>query len=241
MFNRKTILSAAIVTAMGGVSFSASAALTSSATLDFTLGTATTVACTYGTTPPCNKASYAVTDVVGSYFSMDTNGNGVENSEKTPIGSFNGIHIGTTQAAGGSHAGAIDGTESPNIDSPWTFFGGTGMHQTSSPITVTGGSGGTVDMSGWNVAWNGIASIPLTQTSASIACSTASCSDSSTYTLDGAFHVNGAGFTTVAYTVHLEGHVTGASAVVPVPAAAWLFGSGLMGLAGVARRRKSSK
>ena len=31
----------------------------------------------------------------------------------------------------------------------------------------------------------------------------------------------------------------GNSAVVPVPAAAWLFGSGLLGLAGIARRKKS--
>ena len=239
MISNKTILTAAITAAMGGVSFSSSAALTSTATLDFTLGTATTVACTYGTTPPCNKASYNVTDVVGSYFSMDTNGNGVENSEKTPIGSLNGIVLGTTQAAGGSHAGAIDGSESPNIDNPWTFFGGTGMHQSTSPVTADAAAG-TVDMSGWNVTWNGIASIPVNATSpTTIACSTASCSDSSTYTIDGAFHVAGAGFTTVAYTVHLEGHV--ASSAIPVPAAAWLFGSGLVGLAGVARRRKSIK
>ncbi|HED13494.1 MAG TPA: VPLPA-CTERM sorting domain-containing protein, partial [Gammaproteobacteria bacterium] len=38
----------------------------------------------------------------------------------------------------------------------------------------------------------------------------------------------------VNYTVNAGGHV-----VVPVPAAAWLFGSGLVGLVGVARRRKA--
>lgn len=235
---KKTTIATAVGIIMGGAAMSANAALTSSATLSFTLGNAQTVSCTYGTAPPCNKAAYAVTDVVGSYFSMDTNGNGVEASEKTPIGSFNGLILGTTQAASGSHPGNINGTENPNIDAPWTFFGGTGMHQTTGPVSITGGSGGTVDMSAWNVTWNGIASIPLIQNSASIACSTASCSDTSTYTLDGAFTVNGAGFTGVAYTVHLEGAV--ASAAVPVPAAVWLFGSGLLGLAGVARRRKSA-
>jgi hypothetical protein len=172
---------------------------------------------------------------------MDTNGNGVEATEKTPIESFNGIHIGFTQAAGSSHTGPINGTESPNIDAPWTFFGGTGMHQTTSPITVTGGSGGVVDLSGWNVTWNGIASIPLVQQSASIVCSTASCSTTSTYTLDGAFHVNGAGFTTVPYTLHLEGEVMHGDDFVPIPAAAWLFGSGLVGLMGIARRKNSNR
>ena len=238
MISQKTILTAAITAAMGGVSFSSQAGLTSTATLDFTLGTAQTVSCNYGTTPPCNKASYAVTDVVGSWFAMDTNGNGVEAGEKTGIESFNGIVLGTNfQAAGGSHTGAINGTESPNIDNPWTFFGGTGMHQTTSGVSADAGAG-TIDLSGWNVAWNGIASIPLIeQGTSTIGCSTASCSDTSTYTVDGAFEVAGAGFTTVAYTVHLEGHVS----AIPVPAAAWLFGSGLLGLAGVARRRKSIK
>ena len=35
--------------------------------------------------------------------------------------------------------------------------------------------------------------------------------------------------------------VEGTATVVPIPAAAWLFGSGLVGLAGVARRRRRSK
>ena len=232
---KKTLLSSAIGLALGGVTLHANAAVTSGATLDFVLGSATTVSCNYGTTPPCNKASYAVTDVVGSYFSMDTNGNGVENSEKTPIGSLNGIVLGTTQGASGSHTGPIDGTESPNIDAPWTFFGGTGMHQTTSAITDNGD--GTMDFSGWNVTWNGIASIPVVATSpTTIVCDTATCSDTSSYTIDGAFHVNGAGFTTVAYTVHLEGGIS-APSEIPVPAAVWLFGSGLLGLAGVARRK----
>ena len=231
---KKTAISAGIGLALGGAAFSANANLTSSTTLDFVLGTAQTISCNYGTTPPCNKATYAVTDIVGSWFAMDTNGNGVEVGEKTPIGSFNGIHLGTSQAAGGSHTGGIDGTESPNIDAPWTFFGGTGMHQTTSPVTAT--AGGALQMAGWNVAWNGISSIPLVQTSGSIACSTSSCSDSSSYTIDASFHVNGAGFTTVGYTLHTEGHVAEA---VPVPAAVWLFGSGLLGLVGVARRKKA--
>lgn len=36
-------------------------------------------------------------------------------------------------------------------------------------------------------------------------------------------------------------HVAAAPAVVPIPAAAWLFGSGLLGLVGIARRRKNGQ
>jgi len=231
MQDKKSILAIAISLALGTASSSSLSALTNSATLDFTLGVNEPESCPV-TAPNC-KFSYPNTDIVGSYFAMDTNGNGIEASEKTPIGSFNGIHLGTSQSAGGSHSGGINGAESPNIDAPWTFFGGTGMHQTTSPVTAT--AGGAVNMSGWNVAWNGISSIPLVQTGGSITCSTPSCSNSSNYTIDGAFHVNGAGFTTVAYTVHLEGHI---SYTIPVPAAVWLFGSGLLGLFGIAREKE---
>lgn len=39
---------------------------------------------------------------------------------------------------------------------------------------------------------------------------------------------------------YIEGSYTTATSEVPVPAAVWLFGSGLIGLAGIARRRKAA-
>ena len=224
--NRKSTLSTAIGLVLGSTALNASASLTTSATLNFTLGQVMDV-------------GSGQTDIVGSYFSMDQQGNYVvEPFEKTPISSFNGIHIGIVQSARGSHIGSIDGSENPNIDNPWEFKANVGMHQTTSPITVNGGSGDnlTLDMSGWNVTWANIASIPMIQQGdADISCTIgSSCSDSSSYTLDAAFHVVGAGFTTVPYTLHLEGQVSS----VPVPAAAWLFGSGMLGLIGISRRKK---
>jgi len=239
--NKKTVLSTAIGLVLGGAALNVNASLTSGATLSFTLGTPGVVACTYGTTPPCKKAGYNITDIVGSYFSMDVKADGLDVGDKTPISSFNGLILGTAQAASGSHSNIINGSEVPNIDNPWTFFGGTGMHQTATAPTIVSGSGDSyvIDLSGWKVAWNGIPSIDMVQQgSATVTCASgSSCSDTSSYTLDAAFHVNGAKFTSVAYTLHLEGTVS----AVPVPAAAWLFGSGLMGLAGVARRRKISR
>lgn len=237
---QRTTLSTSIAIALGMVSYTANASLTNSATLDFTMGTPQVIGCTNGTIPPCNNNAYDITDIVGSYFSMDLQNDGIVSpSEKFSIGSFNGIHIGTAQAASGSHSGLINGSENPGIDNPWLFSGNVGMHQTTSPVTVNGGSGDnlTLDMSGWSITWNGIPDISLVQLgAATIACSTgSSCSDGSDYTLDAAFHVAGAGFTTVPYTVHLEGQVSS----VPVPAAAWLFGSGLAGLMSIARRRKA--
>jgi len=41
-------------------------------------------------------------------------------------------------------------------------------------------------------------------------------------------------------SVHLTSYVATPQAVVPVPAAVWLFGSGLLGLVGIARRKKKA-
>jgi len=58
----------------------------------------------------------------------------------------------------------------------------------------------------------------------------------------------GGAFTDIPLIGYTSGPVTGANlamvtnvSAVPVPAAAWLFGSGLLGLIGVARRQGRSK
>ena len=242
---KKSVIGSAIAVALGSSMFTATTA--QATTLNFDAGVGVCVV--GGTYPDC---LYGASDVVsGSFFSMDADGNGsVAGNEKTPISQFNGIILDTIQAASGSHTGVIDGTENPNIDNPWEFFGNTGMHQTTSPVTVLTDDGAgnmTLDFSGWNVTWNGIASIPMGGDTANFASDTGiatltcavDCGDGDTYVLDYAAHVplnDPSNFGGVAYALHLEGTIS----AVPVPAAVWLFGSGLLGLVGVARRKKTA-
>ncbi|MFK5892194.1 MAG: VPLPA-CTERM sorting domain-containing protein [Pseudomonadota bacterium] len=168
------------------------------------------------------------------------------------------------------HIGAVDGTEVAGIDNPWSFFDSTGLHLSTAPLTVlsTSGNTATIDMSGWSVTWDAISVINMgggiqdcgtgsdgicsvsgfTDISglfdngtgvASITCAV-DCSEGDRYTLDYAAIVPRAdpsNFGGVSYELHLEGTVSS----VPVPAAIWLFGSGLFALAGVSFRRKRLK
>jgi len=247
---KKTTLCTAMGMAMGGVAMSAQATLTSSASLEFTAGAPVATSCTNGnlTGGTCTLSgvpytAFEITDMGGSYFLMNQ-GNG--NADKTAISMFAPLHIGGTQTSSGQHTGTVTGNESPSIDNAWNFFFNTGMHSLSSAISVIsdGGSTKTLDFSGWGVNWGNFGpggpaggTIPMGGT-ATIVCSSSSCSDSSTYVLDMNVHVPVA-FASVPYSLHLEGHVNGGP-VIPVPAAVWLFGSGLVGLAGVARRKKRS-
>lgn len=226
---RKNTLACAIAMAMGGAfSVGAQAALTTSATLQFTAGE--TFCTAFNSSGKC-----IATDVTGTYFSMDWQGDGtVQPVEKEPFapGTDGGIHIGTLQTAG-------------QIDSGWTILQVPGNAYTTTPVTVVGDFGATktLDFSGWTLYWNGISISMGGDTAnfgdtglATVVCSASSCSGSSTFTLDYSAHValNDPSYLGgILYNIHMVGVVSS----VPVPAAAWLFGSGLLGLIGMARRK----
>ncbi len=162
------------------------------------------------------------------------------------IESFNGLIVGTTQLASGSHVGAPDGTESPAIDKPWQAFASTGMLESTSPASIVSASGNTatLDFSGISVDWNGIDAIPLhdpvgfpADTGLAFITCAVDCGLGDIYTLDYAGHTTftQTGKDGVPFLIHLEGTI----AAVPLPAALWLFASGLLGLVGMARRKKA--
>jgi len=198
--------------------------------------------CNAGAGTPPDSCSYGTNVTSGSWFGMDGSGNGsISNGEKVRIDVLADYDFNDLTTATGSHAGSINGSESP-VSDIWEFFGGTGMHYLTSAMADNGD--GTVDMTGWTVAWNGIEAIPMGGDTANFgsdtglaALSCGSCNVGDAFTLDYAAHVplgDASGFGGVLYELHLEGTV---SSVVPVPAAVWLFGSGLLGLVGIARRK----
>lgn len=163
----------------------------------------------------------------------------------TPVTSFNGLDInGGAQPASGSHSGLPDGSESPYIDLPWSFFGNTGMHMTTSPVNVISQSGNTVllDFSGWSVTWTdqiielGGASWGSNPDGIAILTCAIDCSNIGTvegneaWTLDYTSTVQSGAFLGVQYALHLE-------SVVPLPAAVWLFVPGLLSLVALGRRK----
>ena len=156
------------------------------------------------------------------------------------IDSFNGLIVGTSQSASGSHSGAPDGTESPAIDKAWQAFGSTGMLETTLPTNVLSASGNTatLDFSGIAVDWNGNDAISIYEPLAgdtglaSIICAV-DCGLGDTYTLDYSGHTAFSPKSGVPFLIHLEGTIT----AVPIPATIWLFGSGLIGLISLAKRK----
>ena len=202
----------------------------------------------------------------GSWWAFDTNGS-YSISAPERIGmqqGTQGLIIGVTQSPTGiSHSGAPNGSEGGTIDAAWPFLYNTGMHLTASP--VTGSTTAGLDFSGWRMTWAGIPSIPLgggmqncgtssdgicvdpTGSHADLAGTYDNGTGIATFVWDGVYgHSYTLDYTSVVtradpsdlggvtYALHLEGTVQ----TVPVPAAVWLFGSGLMGLLGLARRRR---
>ena len=229
---KKRLLSIAVATTLTTVSQMSYAALPANAVLNATSGAAYVCNAGYGTPP--DSCSFGTNVTSGSWFGMDGSGNGsIGNGEKVRIDAYDGIRIGILQPASGSHSGApgcvpgvgtcadtVPSSESPDVDS-WGFFGGTGMHQTTSVITIESddGSGNvTLGFSGWNVTWNGIPSIPMGGDTANFGADTGiaalvcgvDCADGDTFTLDYAAHVplgDVSGFGGVLYEAHIEGTV----------------------------------
>jgi len=168
----------------------------------------------------------------------------------TNIIGVDGIHLGTSQPPGTSHPGPITGDENPSIDI-WYYYGQTGMDYTMSPTNVLQASGNTaqVDFSGWTITWNGIEAINMGSGSwgsnpegvAQVTCAF-DCNTGDTYSLYYTATVpvdDPSNFGGVRYELNLQGRIS----AVPVPAAAWLFGSGLIGLLGFTsnKKRKNKK
>lgn len=152
---KKNLLNLAVSSVISLTSTTVFADLPEKANLSITgFGTEIT-GCLLGTTPPCDNTLFNVTSATGSFFALG--------GEKYIEGN-NGVTLGIIQAAANSHSSPPDGSEIPNIDLPWEFAGNTGMHQTTSAVTIISDDGsGTVELafSGWDVTWNGIANIPM--------------------------------------------------------------------------------
>ncbi|VAW68715.1 hypothetical protein MNBD_GAMMA09-1860 [hydrothermal vent metagenome] len=215
-----------------GMSVPASAALSSNALLNFLPGVVT------------STSSGAQLVNSGSYFGFDFNGDGrVAAAERTAISQNEGLKISQAQRLPGGGTGI----ENAVIDL-WRSFGDTGTHWTSLPANILTDDGAgevTIDLTGWTANLNGNQNISLGSGAwggfvdgvAQINCAL-DCSDGDTYTLDYTATVpplDPSGKGGLAYLYHLEGRISS----VPLPAAVWLFGSGLLGLVGVARWRKT--
>lgn len=205
------------------LSTSANATLVSNAVLDFYDGIG---ACLVGGIYP-DCINEETTTSGGSYFALDANGDGILNEVERAImaNAGTGLTLNAAQTSG-------------EIDQTLLYKGFPTDHYTQGAgPTVESSSGNTasIDMSGWTMWFDHQSVVDVgVGSNATVICGI-DCSVGDTFTLDYSAIIQEGGFTGFLYGLHLEGTI----AAVPVPAAIWLFGSGLLGLVGVARKKKA--
>jgi len=141
---RNIIITSAIAGILGSTSFNANATgIANGDTLALATGSSELTGCLLGTPLPCTDSRLEITTQTGSYFYIGGRTTNLKNN--------NGLILGTSQLASGAHAGSPDGSESPGIDAPWEISSNTGMHQSTSPVSVI--SQTELDFTGWNATW----------------------------------------------------------------------------------------
>lgn len=194
----------------------------------------------------------------GSYFAFDGNVNKkISPTEKSPLSQgTTGLVIGQVTPPGANHEDSPLPGDTNAIDAPFAFLAHTGSHFTT--VGVTGGTTNGLDMSGWHFAWNGVlinmgggAWQTGTGTSVHTGATGTFANGIGNFSWSGVYGTaysldyratvpvgDPSGFGGIAFEWHLEGTVVSA---VPVPAAAWLLGSGMVALLGVGRRKNSAR
>lgn len=256
---KKQILSAAILATFGAVASTGAMAAVVNAGDTLTINAAQIDPSTSFVT----GGSYFLMDTNGSGTFTISERTGIQQGTQ-------GIIIGSTQSTGTSHSGTPTGTEGGTIDAAWNFFKNTGMHFTSgTPITgdtttglvfsgwrVTWAGIPSINMGGGTqdcgTTSDGTCVTPGTSP-VDIGGTYNNGTGIATFTWDGTYgnaytlsyratvpQADPSGFGGVPYGLELRGVVNEAVSAVPIPAAVWLFGSGLLGLVGVARRKKKA-
>ena len=220
---KKTVIAAAVLLASAG---SAQAALLADGTI------LTIDAGNGGGTGPCT---------VGSCFSMEIF-TGTFAWADVASGTDGGFVVGGNQASGGQELVPPGETtpDSGELSAAWSFFKSWGTFFADNSLNTFSDTSndGMTALTDFNVAWNG-GVIPMGAGTVNDYTITLDENGNGTWSIDYSQIVCCGNFTGVPFRMFLTGSVIAPSAI-PVPAAVWLFGSGLIGLAGVARRRKAA-
>ena len=151
------------------------------------------------------------------------------------------ITMGTAQGNGAFATPFVYGGANPAV---FNFNANTQGGVTVPPTGPTGditGSTFTLDLAGWGGLWAATAKQYQLFPDAGTLVTTVQQIDATNYyyTADWSHVITGVEDPDFGGYQRTDFHIEGIATVVPVPAAVWLLGSGLVGLVGVARRRKA--